>query len=105
MDFSFLYKDYSWSGGRDPVPKVGEVVTRYADDGQIKMVTMYKRNHSARTHRRIMHYTRMLVCPKCRRDVQELVDVPNDTPGEIRVWCRWCRTNVRIPLALENSIG
>lgn len=105
MDFDFLYKDYSRNEGRDPVPKMGEEITRRAEDGQIKMVTLYKRNRSARTHRRIMHYTRMLACPKCRRSVQELVDVPNDTPGEIRVWCRWCRTNVRIPLALENSIG
>lgn len=105
MDFSFLYKDYSQYEECDPVPKIGEEITRSEDDGQIKTITLYKRNRSARTYRRIIHYTRMLVCPKCRRDIQELVDVPNDTPGEIRVWCRWCRSNVRIPLALKNSIG
>ena len=54
MDFNFLYKDYSQGEGSDPVPKIGEEITRRAEDGQIKMVTMYKRNHSARTHRRII---------------------------------------------------
>ena len=53
MDFSFLYKDYGKGGGRDPVPKIGEEITRYADDGQIKMVTLYKRNHSARSHKNL----------------------------------------------------
>lgn len=106
MDFGFLYKDYGRDVESDFIPKIGEEITRSEGlDGQIKVIAFYKRNRSARSHRRIIHYTRMLICPKCRRDVQELVDVPNDTPGEIRVWCRWCRTNVRIPLALENGIG
>lgn len=106
MDYGFLYEDYSVGAGNASVPKIGEeIAVSGSVDGQAEMAAMYKRNRSARTHRRLVHYTRMLVCPKCRRSIQELVDVPDDTPGEIRVWCRWCRTNARIPLALEKSIG